>query len=385
MAELRLLVVDDSAMYRQALKSIVEGIPGVRCIGIACDGKEAMEKIVSENPDVVTLDMEMPVMSGMDVIKAVTAQGLSSKLIIVSACSQSGAEAAINALKLGAYDFITKPNRLGGRGAKDDIRRQLVEKIEVLKASSVLALKRSVKAIDRTLDSQPPLISGKPSAAISDVAMLATRPLSPPCLTFAPKAIAMGCSTGGPKALLKLFSGLQSELGVPIFIVQHMPPMFTQTLAKSIDEISSVTVKEAEDGDKPLPNHAYIAPGGRQMKLVQGSAGIEIKITDDEPENFCKPSVDYFFSSVAEVYEAHVLGVILSGMGSDGSEGLQKMKRYGVTVLGQDEESCVVYGMPRVAQEAGLVDAQVSIENMASAIEGVIKSSAKGSDTHARI
>jgi two-component system chemotaxis response regulator CheB len=194
----------------------------------------------------------------------------------------------------------------------------------------------------------------------------------------------MGCSTGGPKALLKLFSGLNSELDVPIFIVQHMPPMFTQTLAKSIDEISTFSVKEAEDGDKPLPNHAYIAPGGRQMKLVHGSAGIEIKITDDAPENFCKPSVDYFFNSVAEIYETRSLGVILSGMGSDGREGLKKMKQHGVTVLGQDEESCVVYGMPRVAQEAGLVDKQVSIERMASAIEGILKLSVKGFEAHAK-
>ena len=160
--------------------------------------------------------------------------------------------------------------------------------------------------------------------------------------------------------------------------------MFTQTLAKSIDEISTVSVKEAEDGDKPLPNHAYIAPGGRQMKLVHGSGGVEIKITDEEPDNFCKPSVDYFFNSVAEIYEAHVLGIILSGMGSDGSEGLKKMKRYGVTVLGQDEGSCVVYGMPRVAQEAGLVDRQVSIDQMASAIEDVMRLPVKVSKTHAK-
>lgn len=384
MTELRLLVVDDSAMYRQALKGIVETIPGVKCVGLACDGKEAIERIISEKPDVVTLDMEMPVMSGMDVIKAVTAKNLSAKLIIVSACSQSGAEVAINALKLGAYDFITKPNRLGGGGAKEDIRRQLVEKLETLHGSSSLVMKRPVKAIDTTKNSQRSVAIGK--APATEKKLVIEKPgttLSPSRLTLAPKAIVMGCSTGGPKALLKLFSGLHSELGVPIFIVQHMPPMFTQTLAKSIDEISTVSVKEAEDGDKPLPNHAYIAPGGRQMKLVHGSAGIEIKITDDEPENFCKPSVDYFFNSVAEIYETRALGVILSGMGSDGSEGLKKMKRYGVTVLGQDEESCVVYGMPRVAHEAGLVDTQVSIEKMASAIEGVIKLSVKGPATHA--
>ena len=386
MTELRLLVVDDSSMYRQALKSIVEAIPGVRCIGIACDGKEAMEKIVSEKPDVVTLDMEMPVMSGMDVIKAVTAKNLGTKLIIVSACSQSGAEVAINALKLGAYDFITKPNRLGGSGAKEDIRRQLIERLGPLHGNSTLSLKGSMKAVDRAGHSQKSSKNGRPSATgISNLGKSPAKSLVPHHVTWAPKAIAMGCSTGGPKALLKLFSGLQNEICVPIFIVQHMPPMFTKTLAKSIDEISKVSVKEAEDGDIPLPNHAYIAPGGRQMKLIRGSAGIEIKITDDEPENFCKPSVDYFFSSVAEIYEAHSLGVILSGMGSDGSEGLKRMKRFGVTVLGQDEESCVVYGMPRVAQEAGLIDVQVSIEKMASAIESVIKGSVRGFEEHARI
>ncbi|OUS09701.1 hypothetical protein A9Q90_02920 [Gammaproteobacteria bacterium 54_18_T64] len=368
MVPLRLLVVDDSAMYRQALQNIVTAIPGVECIGVACDGKEAMKKILSDKPDVVTLDMEMPVMTGMEVIKAVIAKKLNTKLIIVSSCSQTGAEVAINALKLGAYDFITKPNRLGGLGAKENIRQQLLEKIGTLnfdfKATrhdrNVDSYGAAYRESIRQKDLAPAV---KPVAEHSGLAVEAVRP----------KAVVMGCSTGGPKALLKLFSGLQCPIDVPIFIVQHMPPMFTETLAKSIDEISAVSVKEASSGDKPLPNHAYIAPGGRQMKLVQGREGVEIKITDDEPDNFCKPSVDYFFSSVAGIYQAGVLGVILSGMGDDGCEGLRKMKRYGVKVLAQDEQSCVVYGMPRVAKEAGLVDQQVSIEKMSSAIEDALK------------
>ena len=381
MMSLRLLIVDDSAMYRQALKNIVAAIPGVQCIGGACDGKEAIEKIISEKPDVVTLDMEMPVMSGMDVIKAVTSKKLNTKLIIVSACSQSGAEVAISALKLGAYDFITKPNRLGGGGAKEDIRRQLEEKLEALNGGFSSALRKPVEATSNTKISFRPQPGNKISIPLKKPVLTRAQTRLPSSVSnrgLSPKAIVMGCSTGGPKALLKLFSGLRSQLDVPIFIVQHMPPMFTQTLAKSIDEISSVSVKEAEDGDKPLPNHAYIAPGGRQMKLVQGGSGIEIKITDEEPENFCKPSVDYFFSSVAEIYESRALGVILSGMGSDGREGLRKMKSHGVTVLGQDEESCVVYGMPRVAQEEGLVDQQVGIDQMALAIEDALISSKSG-------
>ena len=388
MTGLRLLIVDDSAMYRKVSGGIVETIPGVKCIGHACDGKEAIKTIIADKPDVVTLDMEMPVMSGMDVIKAVTAKKLQTTLIIVSACSQSGAEAAIDALKLGAYDFITKPNRLGGSGVQEDIRRQLIEKLDTLKCGHSAVLGAGSK-LDKTIRSSqnPPVVKTvtKPVETPTLLKGQTAAPLSGTGLGPTPKAVAMGCSTGGPKALLKLFSGLQSKLDVPIFVVQHMPPMFTKTLATSIDEITKVSVKEAEDGDKPQPNHAYIAPGGRQMKLVQGSAGIEIKITDDESENFCKPSVDYFFSSVADVYESRALGVILSGMGGDGCEGLRKMKHYGVTVLGQDEESCVVYGMPRVAQEAGLVDQQVTIDNMAEAIKGFLTTATRESIKNAHL
>ena len=379
MALLRLLIVDDSAVYRQALQNIVATIPGVICIGQACDGKEAIDMIITDKPDVVTLDMEMPVMSGVEVIKAVTAKKLQTTLIIVSACSQSGAEVAINALKLGAYDFITKPNRLGRSGAKEDLRRQLIEKLDTLKCGNSRVF-RSARS-----QSAPVVTTVVTPVKKQDILKgQAIAPLSVTNLGIALKAVVMGCSTGGPKALLKLFSGLQSPLDVPIFVVQHMPPMFTKTLAVSIDEMTTVSVKEAEDGDKPQANHAYIAPGGRQMKLVQGSAGIEIKITDDEPENFCKPSVDYFFSSVAEVYESRALGVILSGMGGDGCAGLRKMKHCGATVLGQDEASCVVYGMPRVAQEAGLVDQQITIDNMAAAIEGFLMTVTRGATENAR-
>ncbi len=386
--KLRLLVVDDSAMYRQALKGIVETIPGIQCVGVACDGKEALEKIISEKPDVVTLDMEMPVMCGMDVIKSVMAKKINTKLIIVSACSQSGAKVAINALRLGAYDFITKPDRLGYGGAKEDIRRQLVQKLEVMGIAFKEPLTKTLKIKDNPTSRQRNHELG--STAISVEKPVFTKVSTPvPSSIYdkalLPKAIVMGSSTGGPNALLKLFSGLQTPLEIPVFIVQHMPPMFTQTLAKSIDEISAVSVKEAEDGEKPLPNVAYIAPGGRQMKLVQGSAGLEIKITDDKSDNFCKPSVDYFFASAAELYESRVLGVILSGMGSDGCEGLRVMKNHGVTVFGQSEESCVVYGMPKVAYEAGLVDKQLSIDQMASAIEGVLRISASRQETHASL
>ncbi len=374
MAQLRLLIVDDSAMYRQALQDIVATIPGVTCIGVACDGKEAMKKIISEKPDAVTLDMEMPVMTGMEVIKAVIAQNLETKLIIVSACSQTGAEVAINALKLGAYDFITKPNRLGGAGAKEHIHQQLVETLGLpnigftgAKAHSSITSSGANHRVYSKRQKLSPTVKSR------------SMQIAPTGELLHPQAVVMGCSTGGPKALLKLFAGLQDPVDVPIFIVQHMPPMFTQTLAKSINEISVVSVKEAENGDKPLPNHAYIAPGGRQMKLVKGSEGVEIRVTDDETNNFCKPSVDYFFDSVSDIYQAGVLGVILSGMGDDGCEGLRRMKRYGAKILGQNEESCVVYGMPRVAQEAGLVDQQVGIEQMAAAIEGVLKGPTKGS------
>ena len=186
------------------------------------------------------------------------------------------------------------------------------------------------------------------------------------------KAIVLGASTGGPKALVQLFSSLSGSLGVPVFIVQHMPILFTETFAKSLDEVTSMVVKEAQSGDEPRANCVYVAPGGRQMKLIRQGSSLQIQITDEEPVNFCKPSADYFMNSVADLYGASALGVILSGMGEDGSIGLRKMKQRGSIVLGQDEETCVVYGMPRAAYEAGLVDKQVSIGEMAGAIRDVL-------------
>ena len=363
MTKLKLLVVDDSAMYRQALQNIIKKIPGVECIGTASNGEEAMRKIIADKPDVVTLDMEMPIMSGMEVIEAVTEQKIDTKLVIVSACSQSGAEKAIMALKLGAYDFITKPDRIGGGSASDDISRQLSEKIQALRISTAAPSRPVPSALNQSRNNAAlaPRVSPDPFKAASPILVR-------------PKVIVVGCSTGGPKALLKLFAGLKGALDIPIFVVQHMPPLFTQTLASSINDVTSVTVKEAEDGEKPLPNYAYIAPGGRQMKLIIVDGDIEIKITDDQPTNFCKPSVDYFFSSVADVYGSRTLAVILSGMGSDGTEGLKKIKQNsGVRVLGQDEASSVVYGMPRVAMEAGVVDQQWDIADMPAAIESVIR------------
>ena len=277
-----------------------------------------------------------------------------------------------------------RPVRLGGGGAKDDISQQLKTKLKSLECGlrppiaesgaesgpelgptrGKACREGSAQQVNQLAGPVKKSASPEPKAITS--ATICKRGL-------APKAIVIGCSTGGPKALLKVFSALQGQLDVPVFIVQHMPPVFTRTLAQCIDEVSLVSVKEAEDGEIPLANYAYIAPGGRQMKLIQEKSGIKIKITDDETSNFCKPSVDYFFSSVAEIYGSRALGVILSGMGHDGREGLRKMKCQGVTVLGQDKESCVVYGMPRAAQEAGLVDQQVGIDQMASAIERLLK------------
>lgn len=354
MARLRLLIVDDSAMYRQALKNIISDIPGVECIGTASDGREAMDKIEALQPDVVTLDMEMPVMSGIEVIKLVVAKKLSTRLIVVSSCSQSGAEGAINALKLGAYDFITKPARLGG--GTIGIKEQLTKILGALNCADVVNNRVKSSVVPRI---EP--MSALPIRTSVKLGIMFPRP----------QAIVIGSSTGGPKALLELFSGFKKMVGVPLFIVQHMPPLFTKTLAKSINDVSQVNVKEAEDGDRPQPNHAYIAPGGRQMKLVMDGDGVLIRITDDPSSNFCKPSVDYFFDSVAEVYKGRTLGVILSGMGADGAIGLQKIKQRGGRVFGQDEQSCVVYGMPRVAMEVGAVDEQVGIGLMSRAIESV--------------
>ncbi|HBD12976.1 MAG TPA: chemotaxis response regulator protein-glutamate methylesterase [Porticoccaceae bacterium] len=337
MSVIRVLVVDDSSMYRQLLRELIDEVPGLECIGTAEDGRDALENIRRLEPDAITLDLEMPVMDGLAVIQALKQQESKTRILLVSAHSKAGAALTVEALEAGAYDFITKPQGMGAKRAREEIRRQL---------------KAKLLGVGKVRDTEQKSVE-KPTPQFK-------KPL------FKPQALTIGCSTGGPVALLHLFGKIQQPLGIPVFIVQHMPPLFTRTLAESINKVSALTVKEAEHGEWVKPDYAYIAPGGRQLGIVGTPDAATLEVNDREVDNGFKPSVDLLFSSVAKVYRDRVVALILSGMGSDGTQGLRCLKQEGALAIGQEESSCVVYGMPKSARRAGVIEAEMTLDQMAA-------------------
>jgi two-component system chemotaxis response regulator CheB len=294
---------------------------------------------------------------------------------MLSTLTAEGSDMTMRALELGAFDFILKPQSKNQTEGKKEIREALEPKLRAFarsKFSSSLLRHRS----------------GRMSAAQAvprktTPGQTAPVPSSPPPLTARPKnlrrgkseIVTIGISTGGPNALNQMLPKLPGNLGVPILIVQHMPPVFTKSLAASLDKKCQLTVKEAENGENILPNVVYIAPGGKQMKLVAGNDGQHrrIKITDDPPENSCKPSADYLFRSVGDYYVGRTTAVIMTGMGSDGTRGLGVLKDKAAYIIGQDESSCIVYGMPKAPAELGYLDVVVPLGKIADEIVKSIK------------
>ncbi len=375
MSNLNVLVVDDTIVYRKIVSDVLSEIPGVKVVGSANNGKTALHKISSLKPDLITLDIEMPEMNGLQVLEQLREDNIDVSVIMLSTLTVEGGEMTIRALELGAFDFIPKPQ--AGRMAenKQAVTDQLKPVIEMLLRKKELRSKLRGKRRDnkfpaRTglLETQlkkesPGRVVRKPSGVISTV----------------PKSkaeiVAIGISTGGPNALAQMMPKLPANINVPIVIVQHMPPVFTQSLAKSLNAKCSITVKEAEDGELLKPNIAFIAPGGRQMKIVAHADGKNrvIKITDDPPVNSCKPSADYLFASVASHYIGRATGVIMTGMGSDGASGLKKMLGNGASIIAQDQESCTVYGMPKEPVESGTAEIIVPLDSIADEIVKTVK------------
>ena len=372
--KLRVLVVDDTIVYRKAVSDIIEEIPGVELAGVAHNGKIALDRIRHLQPDILTLDIEMPELNGLEVLAELRRQKSDVGAIMLSTLTASGSSMTIKALELGAFDFILKP---AGRGtlseSKDELKNILEPLLRAFALTRKIALPATRKSSGSTahpptaIDTSSPHTKRRESSGIHDLALK-------PAKRFAKSEIvAIGISTGGPNALAKMLPQLPANLGVPLLIVQHMPPVFTQTLANSLDRKCALTVKEAENGEEILPNHVYIAPGGFHMKILAGADGQtrKIQITDDPPENSCKPSADYLFRSVADYYVGRATAVIMTGMGSDGAKGLQVLKTKSAHIIGQDEQSCVVYGMPKTPAEQGITDIEVPLEKIA---EEIIKS-----------
>lgn len=340
---IKVLVVDDSAFMRLAITKMLEGEHDIVVCGTARNGEEAVLKVQQLSPDVVTMDVEMPGMGGLEAVREISA-ACDVPIIMVSALTQEGAETTFRALELGAVDFIPKPDAAYVKIS--DVARDLIAKVRVF------AHRGSGRTIVRPKAAMPSLPDRHVRAGDGF------------------KCVAIGTSTGGPVALSQIVPALPQNFPAPIVIVQHMPPGFTRPLADRLNASSRISVKEAEDGMVLHAGHAIIAPAGKQLRLrrAYGSDDVEVALSADSGNSLHVPSVDVMTASVAEMFGAATLAAILTGMGQDGVVGLRAVKERGGFVLGQDAATSVVYGMPRAAAQAGLVDRVLALDEIASTL-----------------
>jgi len=359
---IRVIVIDDSAFMRKSLSMLLESDPEIKVIATARDGQEGIEKIRSYRPDLVTLDVEMPRMDGLTALRVIMKE-IPLPVLMVSSLTTEGAQATLDALNLGAVDFIPKQLSYVSLDIIK-IKEELIHKVKTIVRSRSLRHRLARWRTKSGFSDDTPVQHSleNQAMALSRVA----KPAVPLRLT------AIGVSTGGPPALQQIIPKIPADYPTGIAIVQHMPPKFTRSLAERLDGLSSIHVKEAEEGDVLKPGVALIAPGGFHLTFFKNGYELVAKISEQPAYTLYRPSVDVMMSSIAAVYSGGVLGVILTGMGKDGLEGLQRIKRNGGYVIAQDEESCVVYGMPKAAVDAGIADAVLPLERIPEAMVQVV-------------
>lgn len=376
--EISVLVVDDSALMRNLISKMIETTPGLVVAEKAMNGNFALQKIPRVEPDVICLDLEMPEMNGIEFLKERKKRGIDIPVIILSSIAEKGAAITMEALSLGAQDFIQKPS---GSISKDIhvVAEQLTNLLIAYggqyrrsKGKKVLSpdeypKKAEAEGDKKTLVSTTFGLFGGPAKV---EAAPPPSQLRKPAKT---EVIAIGISTGGPDALRVVFANLDKDLKQPVLVVQHMPPGFTLEFAKSLDRICPLNVKEAEEGDILTPGWIYIAQGNKHLEVERKGGSALIHLSDAPLVSGHRPSADVLFASVAMAYTNHALGVIMTGMGRDGAQQLGTIYKEGGLTLGQDEKSAVVYGMPRVAYELGHVMEQVPLEKMAQRICQIAK------------
>jgi two-component system chemotaxis response regulator CheB len=352
---LKIVTVDDMLTYRIILSSLLRKIPGVKVVGSASNGKEALKKIESLRPDLITLDVEMPVMDGLKTLEEVKKNWPETGVIMVSGANKKNADITVTALQKGALSFIVKPDATSTDEAKEylltSLRKEIgafLEGLRKLRQGKKTGARRSRRPMDRPT----------PKRLRSHT--------SPP---KNPEVVALGISTGGPKALSDVIPKLPGNLPFPIVLVQHMPPLFTKSLADSLDRKSALKVKEAEKGETIEPGTVYIAPGGHHMVVKKIGARRIIDLNSNPPEHGCRPAVDVLFRSVAAAFEPkRTITVVMTGMGDDGCQGAAMLKRKGAYCIAQNEESCVVYGMPRCLVDKGIAHEVLDLPEIPQAI-----------------
>ena len=373
---MKVLVADDAGLFRRVIADVLASLPGVEVVGSAANGKIALQRIRDLKPDLMTLDIDMPEMDGLAVLDALRKSGEPKvEVIVVSAPSQRGGDLTMRALEKGAFDFITKPDTADAQEGREALLRELAPRVRAVAHRLEVRgiLRGSFSAARSEVSAAAERVQKDASVKDTSIEGIAKRMqrLSSPTK---PEMVLIGVSTGGPVALAELLPAIPGDIGLPILIVQHMPPIFTKSLANSLATKCAVRVREAIHGESPEPNTVYIAPGGRQMRVGSDADNRQIlEMTDDPPENNCRPAVDYLFRSAASRYPGRSMAIILTGMGSDGTLGLRLLKRHGCFVIAQDEASCVVYGMPKAAAEAGVVDEILPLKSIASRITAFVK------------
>jgi len=344
--EIRVLVVDDSAVVRQVMSDILGREPGIRVIGAAPDPIFALERMRREWPDVITLDVEMPRMDGVTFLKKIMAER-PTPVVICSSLAQAGAETTMQALAAGAVSIITKPTL----GLKDFLRESSNDVVTAVRAAAASKVRNLAARPAATVSAEPIEGAGGSHAMVRTTDSI----------------VAIGTSTGGTQALEVLLTGLPPT--VPgIVIVQHMPEKFTASFAARLNRLCEVDVFEAKDGQRVVPGRALIAPGGKHMMLRRSGAQYHVEVVDGPVVNRHRPSVDVLFRSVAKYAGRNALGVIMTGMGDDGARGLKEMHDAGARTIAQDEDTCVVYGMPKEAVKLGAVDRIMPLQHIAAAL-----------------
>lgn len=329
---IRVLVVDDSIFMRRIIVDAISQQPDMEVCGTASNGREAIQKAEALKPQVVTMDIEMPIMNGIQALRELM-QKNPLPIIMFSTLTKNGAEATVAALEMGATDFICKPDALTG----ETLDQALAEIISKIRTSAKIRCR--------------PVLARRDAPKLASVS--------------SQKTLVIASSTGGPKALITLFESLPKSLQVPCLIVQHMPAGFTKSLADRLNRLGAFEVREAAQDDQLRPGLALLAPGGKHMTLANAN---RITLVDGPERNGVKPCADYLFESAAKHLGSKTVGVILTGMGRDGTQGAGELKRVGATVLGESQQTCVVYGMPKSAKEAGFIDGEFAIDEMGAAI-----------------
>ncbi|KAF0178864.1 MAG: two-component system chemotaxis family response regulator CheB [Limisphaerales bacterium] len=353
--KIRVLVVDDSAVMRRAITTTLAKDPRIEIAGTANNGRAGLEALSLLRPDVVTLDIEMPELDGLAALRELRKTHPRLPVIMFSSLTQRGAQATILALTAGASDYVGKPTDLANLG--DAFRCLETELIPKIKLFGEQVLAQQEAASHHHAPTPAEVVLARPGRIRRGTI----------------EAVCIGVSTGGPMALVQLFSAWAEPLTVPLLIVQHMPATFTTLLAQRLTSVGVMDVQEAQDGDLVEPGRAYLAPGGRHMEVVHGEGVTRLRITDEAPENSCRPAADVLFRSAAQVYGGGLLGVVLTGMGCDGLKGCQAIRARGGNIVAQDEATSVVWGMPGAVAKAGLADAVLPLNEIPAEIVRVTR------------